>query len=47
MQTGERALAMIEASASELEAIEREELVGRLCRVRHDTGSGLNRLRLS
>jgi acetyl-CoA C-acetyltransferase len=47
MQNGERALAMIDASASELDAFEREELVGRPCRLGHDAGSNLNRLRLT
>jgi acetyl-CoA C-acetyltransferase len=46
-QNGDRALAMIDSTASELDAMEREELVGRPCRLRHDAGSGLNRLRLS
>ncbi len=46
-QDGARALATIDAPANELDAMEREEIVGRLCRLHHDAGSGLNRLRLS
>ncbi len=44
---GRRALAEIEATAEELTDMERDELVGRSGRCRHDSRTGLNRVRFS
>lgn len=46
LQSGRRALAMIDAGRAELEALEREELVGRVGRCRHDLSTERNRVRL-
>jgi acetyl-CoA C-acetyltransferase len=44
--SGRRALALIDAGRAELEALEREELVGRVGSCRHDLATERNRLRL-
>ena len=47
MERGVRALAAIDASPSELEAMEREEMVGRRGQVRHDAAGSINRVRVA
>lgn len=46
MDDGGRALAHLDASATELLVLEQSELVGRRARVRHDPASGRNRARV-
>ena len=47
MENGSRTLAAIEATGAELEAMERDELVGLAASVRHDAVGGVNRVRVA